>query len=206
LPEAHKALAPVFGIESFAGGVVLDFLAFEVTLLLCFVAGLLARRASATRMREKLDTTLLNSFPGYAFVKGFTDNLRQTEEMAGSFFPVAVQFDDYVQIASETHPEPSGKVSVYQPGAPNPWSGTVVYAPSERVKPLPITLTEALRNIRTLGKGPIDISGQACATDQAAEGDATEGRHETNGLTNRSHRLLNRLARIGYCSNATESE
>ena len=29
-------------------------------------------------------------------------------------------------------------------------------------------LTEALRNIRTLGKGPIDIAGQACATDQAA--------------------------------------
>ena len=64
LPEAHKALAPVFGIESFAGGVVLDFLAFAVTLLLCFVAGLLARRARATRMWEKLDTTLLNSFPG----------------------------------------------------------------------------------------------------------------------------------------------
>jgi hypothetical protein len=71
---------------------MLDFLAFAVTLLLCFVAGLFARRASATRMREKLDTTLLNSFPGYAFVKRFTGNLRQTEEMAGSFFSVAVQF------------------------------------------------------------------------------------------------------------------
>jgi len=163
-----KALAPFFGIESFAGGVVLDLVALAVTMLLCFVAGLLARGASARRMREKLDTTLLNSFPGYAFIKGFTDNLRHTEEMAGSFVPVAVQFDDYVQIAFETHREPSGKVSVYLPGAPNPWSGTVVYVSTERVKPLPITLTEALRNIRTLGKGPIDIAGQACATDQAA--------------------------------------
>jgi uncharacterized membrane protein len=147
---------------------VVDLLALAVTLLLCFVAGLLARRASATRMRQKLDTTLLNSFPGYAFIKGFTDNLRRTEEMAGSFVPVAVQFDDYVQIAFETHREPSGKVSVYLPGAPNPWSGTVVYVSSERVKPLPIRLPEALRNIRTLGKGLIDIPGQAGATDQAA--------------------------------------
>jgi uncharacterized membrane protein len=163
-----KALAPLFGVESFAGGVVVDFLALVVTLLLCFVAGLLASRASATRMKQKLDTTLLNCFPGYAFIKGFTDNLRRTEEMAGSFVPVAVQFDDYVQIAFETHREPSGKVSVYLPGAPNPWSGSVVYVSSERVKPLPITLTEALRSIRTLGKGPIDIPSQAHATDQAA--------------------------------------
>jgi hypothetical protein len=35
--------------------------------------------------------------------------------MAGSFVPVAVQFDDYVQIAFETHREPSGKVSFICP-------------------------------------------------------------------------------------------
>ncbi len=162
-----KALAPVFGIESFAGGLVLDILALAVIVLLCFVAGLLARRASAKHMREKLDRTLLNSFPGYAFVKGFADNLRHTEEMAGSFVPVAVQFDDYAQIAFETHREPDGKVSVYLPGAPNPWSGTVVYVSSERVKPLPITLTDAIRNIRTLGKGPLDLPGPARAAEQA---------------------------------------
>jgi hypothetical protein len=118
-------------------------------------------------MREKLDRTLLNSFPGYAFIKGFADNLRHTEELAGSFVPVVVKFDDYVQIAFETQRQPDGKVAVYLPGAPNPWSGTVVYVSHERVKPLPITLTEALRNIRTLGKGSIDIAGQLRAAEQA---------------------------------------
>jgi uncharacterized membrane protein len=167
LKALAKALAPVFGIESFAGGVVLDLLVLAVILLLCFVAGLLARRASAKHMRAKLDRTLLNSFPGYAFVKGFADNLRHTEEMAGSFVPVAVQFDDYAQLAFETHREPDGKVSVYLPGAPNPWSGTVVYVSSERVKPLAITLTDAIRNIRTLGKGPLDLPGHARAAEQA---------------------------------------
>jgi len=162
-----KALAPLFGIESLAGGLLLELLALTVTVLLCFIAGLLARRASAKRMRATLDRTLLNSFPGYAFIKGFADNLRHTEEMAGSFVPVAVQFDDYAQIAFETQREPNGKVSVYLPGAPNPWSGTVVYVSSERVKPLPITLTEALRNIRTLGKGSIDIPGQTRSSEQA---------------------------------------
>jgi uncharacterized membrane protein len=152
-----KALAPLFGIETRLGGLVLDLLAVTVTILLCFVAGLLARRASAKRMREKLDATLLNSFPGYAFIKGFAENLRQTEELAGSFVPVLVRFDDYVQIAFETHREPGGKVAVYLPGAPNPWSGSVVYVANERIEPLQMTLTEALRNIRKLGKGSLDI-------------------------------------------------
>ncbi len=115
-----KALAPIFGIESFAGGVVLDPFALAVAVLLCFVAGLLARQASAKRVREKLDRTLLNSFPGHAFIKGFADKLRHTEELAGSFVPVAVQFDDYAQVAFETHRGDDDKVAVYLPGAPNP--------------------------------------------------------------------------------------
>lgn len=100
---------------------------------------------------------MLNSFPGYAFIKGFAESLRQAEELAGSFVPVLVRFDDYAQIAFETHRDSTGKVSVYLPGAPNPWSGTVVHVSQERVEPLAMTLTEALRNIRTLGKGAIEI-------------------------------------------------
>lgn len=161
LKAMAKALAPLFGIESLVGGFILDLLAIAVIVLLCFAAGLLAKRATAKRLRARLDSTLLNSFPGYAFIKGFAENLRQTEEIAETFLPVLVQFDDYAQIAFETQREPAGKVTVYLPGAPNPWSGTIVYVSDERVKPLPMTLTEALRNIRTLGKGSIGIAGQA---------------------------------------------
>jgi uncharacterized membrane protein len=155
-----KTLSPFFGIESLVGGFVLELLAITATVLLCFVAGLLAKRASAKRLRERLDTTLLNSFPGYAFIKGYSENLRQAEQLAGSFVPVLVRFDDYAQIAFETHRDSAGQVAVYVPGAPNPWSGTVVYVSEERVEPLVMTLTEALRNIRTLGKGSIEVAAK----------------------------------------------
>jgi uncharacterized membrane protein len=153
-----RTLSSFFGIESLVGGFVVELLAIAATVLVCFVMGLLAKRASAKRMREKLDTTLLNSFPGYAFIKGFAENLRQAEELAGSFQPVLVRFDDYAQVAFETHRDSAGNVAVYLPGAPNPWSGTVVYVSQERVVPLAMTLTEALRNIRTLGKGSIEVA------------------------------------------------
>ena len=164
-----KALAPIFGIESLVGGFVLDIVAFAVIVLICFAAGLLARRAAAKRVREKLDRSLLNFIPGYAFIKGFADNLRQTEEISASFAPVMVRFDDYVQMAFETERLPNGNVAVYLPGAPNPWSGSVVFVSNDRIKPLSISLPDALRNIRTLGKGSVNIEdlGDKAKTAQA---------------------------------------
>jgi uncharacterized membrane protein len=64
-----KGLAPFFGIESLVGGLILNILAFALTILLCFLAGLLAKRAAAKRVREKIDSYLLHSFPGYAFMR-----------------------------------------------------------------------------------------------------------------------------------------
>jgi len=159
LKTLAKTLSPILGIESWFGGFVLDIVAFAVIVLICFAAGLLAQHAAAKRVREKLDRSLLNFIPGYAFIKGLADNLRQTEEISVSFVPIMVQFDDHAQMAFETERLPNGKVAVYLPGAPNPWSGNVVFVSNDRVKPLSITLPEALRNIRTLGKGSVDIVG-----------------------------------------------
>ena len=64
-------------------------------------------------MRKKLDATLLSVFPGYAIIKGFVDNLHETEQTAaGTFVPVLVRFDDYVQIALGNHRDSAGKVAV----------------------------------------------------------------------------------------------
>ena len=106
-----------------------------------------------------MDRSLLNFIPGYAFIKGFADNLRQTEEISASFVPIMVRFDDYIQMAFETERLPNGKVAVYLPGAPNPWSGSVVFVSNDRIKPLSISLADALRNIRTLGKGSLNLAG-----------------------------------------------
>jgi len=160
LKTMAKALAPLFGIESLAGGIALDVLAIAFTALLCFATGLLARGANARRIRAKLDTTLLANLPGYAFVKGMVENLRHSEELAATFVPVMVRFDDYAQIAFETQRDSDGRVAIYLPGAPNPWSGSVLYVSADRVQSLPITLTEAIRKIRSLGKGEFKGSVQ----------------------------------------------
>ena len=46
-----------------------------------------------------------------------------------------------------------GLVALYLPGAPNPWSGTVVFVLAEQVSRLPVPVTDVLKMIRTLGGG-----------------------------------------------------
>jgi len=82
LKSLAAAIGPTFRIESAIGGLVLDFLVVAVIVLVCFLAGLLAQRATARRFRTKLDQTLLRSFP-LCVRKGLAENIHQSEEMSG---------------------------------------------------------------------------------------------------------------------------
>jgi uncharacterized membrane protein len=148
-----SSLSPLLAMDTPIGTIVLNLLALLVILGFCFLAGLAAQGVTAKKIVGKLDATLLAALPGYAFVKGFADNMRRSDEMSESFLPVAVHFDDYSQLAFEIEREPNGKVALYLPSAPNPWSGTVVYVTDDRVNRLSMSLNEALKNIRMLGKG-----------------------------------------------------
>jgi uncharacterized membrane protein len=155
MKRVAMSLKPLLPVETMFGGLLLDLLALSVITLLCFLAGLVAQRATARTIRAKLESFVQRAFPGYSFVKGFADNMLQSDELAKNFIPVVVQFDDYSQLSFEIEHEQSGKVAVYLPGAPNPWSGTVVYVTEDRVKRLQMSVSEVGRNIRMLGKGTV---------------------------------------------------
>jgi uncharacterized membrane protein len=139
-------------VDSIGGVAVGNLLALSALALLCFVAGLVARSKLAAKVYRSMDTMLL-AIPGYAFVKGFTDGMTDTQESAKSLIPVLVRFDDHEQIGFEIERLAQGKVVVYLPGAPSPWSGSVVYFSAERVKRLDLTVAQASNNIRRLGRG-----------------------------------------------------
>ena len=156
LKEISYWLLPMLPFETATGLVALNLLALLLVALLCFLAGLAAQSATGKRWRETLEDVLLSAIPGYLFVKGFSESLHQSDELAQGFQPVAVRFDDYIQIAFEIERDEDSMVAIYLPGAPNPWSGSVVYVTADRVKPLKMTVSAAVKNIRKLGKGSLD--------------------------------------------------
>ena len=82
-----------------------------------------------------------------------TDGFKQSEEQSRDFVPVIARFDDNAQIAFEVERTGHDEVVVYLPGCPDPWSGSVVYMKPDRIEPLPMSVSEAVRTIRTLGRG-----------------------------------------------------
>ena len=151
MKRVARPMGHMLPVDSIGGVAVGNLLALSVLALLCFVAGLVARSKLAKKVYRSLDTMLL-AIPGYAFVKGFTDGMADTQESTKSLIPVLVSFDDHEQIGFEIERLAQGKVVVYLPGAPSPWSGSVVYFSAERVKRLDLTVAQASNNIRRLGR------------------------------------------------------
>lgn len=140
-------------IDTIAGVAFVNIIAILAILVVCFLIGLAARSAVATKFGEKVNSVLLNVIPGYAFVKGITDAVATNTKEAEGFKPVLIRLDDFSQIGFEVERAPGKYAVVYLPGAPNPWSGTVAYVKEERIQPLDMTVSAAVTNIQRLGRG-----------------------------------------------------
>ena len=147
-----KPMSDWIPVDSVGGIAMANVLALAAIVLSCFIFGVIARSAPAKNINRGLNSILI-AIPGYALVKGYAESMDRSAEKAKSFIPVLARFDDYSQISFEIERTPNGNVAVYLPGAPNPWSGAVVYVEANRVEKLDMSVSEAVKNIEQLGHG-----------------------------------------------------
>lgn len=130
------------------GGVaVAHVLAIVFLLLICFIAGMLARKAVGA-----LEANVLSRLPAYALLKTKTQSMLSPDDIEGMAV-VVVRFDDLWQIGFEIEPSEGGKVAVFLPGSPDPWSGSVCIAEEDRVTPLDLPVAASGNMVRRLGRG-----------------------------------------------------
>lgn len=147
-----EPISAVVPIESFAGIAVLDLLTLMVTLLLCFLAGLVARSALGGKVTEAVEAKIYTLFPRYAFVKSMTMSITGSEDES-TLKPVLAKFDDLSQIAFEVDRHEDDLVTVYLPGSPDPWSGSLVHLTKDRIEALDTDFAAVIKGLRTVGKG-----------------------------------------------------
>ena len=145
-------LAAGLPIQSVGAVAVSHLLALVILVLICFVAGLLARTAAAKLLVETLETRFLSKLPPYALLKTKTQSLLSPEDVEG-MTPVAVRFDDSWQIAFEIERVQGEKVALFLPGAPDPWAGTVCVVTADRVTPLDVSIPFVAKLAKRLGRG-----------------------------------------------------
>ena len=149
-------LARALPIDSVVGLFIADLIAILAIVIICFIAGLVAKTALASRLVTWLESNLLSRIPVYTFVKGMTDSVAGLED-SENLKPVLARYDDNWQIAFEVERIEGQYVSLYVPGAPDPWSGGIIIMSADRVQPLDIPMNVAIRNVRRLGQGTNDL-------------------------------------------------
>ena len=145
-------------LDSIGGIAIANVVTVVLVLVISFVAGLIGTSVWGRRVQQSLEEKLLLIFPRYTFVKSLTANMT-SDEVDKVMQPVRVDFDDYTQIAFELERNKEGLVILFLPGSPDPWSGSVVYANPERVKPIGADYTSIVRSLRSAGRGSGTLLG-----------------------------------------------
>lgn len=139
-------------IEHIGGITINRILAFIVLLLLCFVAGLIAKNRGASEKREWLERKLQSVIPGYSLVKGMTETLAGLESNKMTEV-VMVDVEEVWQIGFLMGKVDDHISTVFLPGAPSPLSGDVVFVKNERLRKLDISEVNAVSIHKKLGQG-----------------------------------------------------
>jgi uncharacterized membrane protein len=145
-----QPLTGFFPIEKFAGVAVVNIVAVLALILLCFLAGLVARHSMAKGVVKKLDSVLIN-VPGYAMVRGIKSGF--DAESGEQMRPVALQLGSAERIGFEIQQLADGRSMVYIPSAPSAWSGITQILPADQVTYLDIPVTKVMELTEKFGHG-----------------------------------------------------
>ena len=85
-------------------------------------------------------------------MKNMAEGLAQIESASG-LKPVLVSIEDGWQIGYLLEQLENNWVAVFLPQAPTPMSGNIMYLAAERVRPLGITMVQAMSIVKALGVG-----------------------------------------------------
>lgn len=140
-----------FPIESLGGVAVANVVAVLLILLLCFVAGLLARTRPAKRFARSVEDSILQKIPGYSLVKGITSSL--SEDDAEDMHVVLVSLGYSKRVGVEMERFGGERVVVYLPGAPTAWAGELHVVDAGQVERLDCPLTTFIDHAERLGRG-----------------------------------------------------
>ncbi len=147
---------PIFqwlGVSTVLGHAIAVIAAVVLLLLLCFLAGLLARRSFSQKLLQSAEEKFSLLFPRYTIFKAQLAGSIGGREAKIHLVPVLARFQDWARIAFEVERSQDGLVTIFLPGAPDPWNGSVLYLRDDQVEPLSLPFQDALALCEQLGRG-----------------------------------------------------
>jgi uncharacterized membrane protein len=147
-----KALEGFVPVKTPLGITLIIVASIAILVFMCFAAGIIARRTIGKRLSQFVERNITFFFPRYTIFKDRMAGSIGGDEIRPDLKPVLARFDDAAKIAFEVERSDEGIVTVFLPGAPDPWSGSVVQMDADRVEPLEADFSDVMATFEKLGR------------------------------------------------------
>jgi uncharacterized membrane protein len=138
------------------GGVAIrQIIGIVVLLIICFLAGLLAKTKMIRRFISWAEGSIMGLIPGYQFLKSMGQTMAGIEQQ--DMQVVLARVDDGWQISFLIEKIDDDMYTVFVPASPNPMSGSVYHVEKDKIKWIDMTQKQAIKCIRQLGFGSADV-------------------------------------------------
>ena len=135
--------------KSFPAETVISFL---LVLVLCLLVGIVLRTQFGQGMRIRVEGSVLQKIPGYEVMRSMTQQLAgQSQESAWQ--PALAEIEEALVPAFIVEALDDGRFTVFVPSVPTPLAGAVYILSAERVHPLNVPFTQAIRAVTRWGSG-----------------------------------------------------
>jgi uncharacterized membrane protein len=133
-----------------------DLLSVLAVLIVCFVVGAAVRTRPGRVVRERLEMLFFGRLPGYALFRSLTQRMAGKSE-ENVWKPALAEIEDALVPAFIVEELDDGRFTVFVPSVPTPFAGAVYILSRDRVHPVDIPFTQAIKTVSRWGSGSKDL-------------------------------------------------
>jgi uncharacterized membrane protein len=153
-----EPMADWLPVETIGGIALANLIAVVAIILVCFLAGLVARNAMASGLVKTLESRVLMKIPGYTIIKGIKGGFDKGE--SNHFKPVALKLGSAERVGFEIQKLADGRSMVFIPSVPNAFSGITQILPADQVTYLDVPVTQIMELAEKYGSGVDELLAQ----------------------------------------------
>lgn len=131
-------------------------LSLLIILVFCFFIGVGMKTPQGRAAWERMENSLFGRIPGYALFRSLTQQLSGDAENQ-TWKPALAEIEEALVPAFIIEELEDGSFTVFVPSIPTPLAGAVYILTADRVHPLDVPFTKAIKTISQWGSGSKDL-------------------------------------------------
>jgi len=133
-----------------------QILALLLLLVICFLVGVAIGTPAGRDIERRIEHSLFEKIPGYTLFRSLTQRL-VGESQDEAWKPALAEIEHALVPAFIIEEHADGRYTVFVPSVPTPLAGAVFVLTADRVHPVDIAFTHALKTVSRWGAGCKDL-------------------------------------------------